>query len=259
MLTLYHFPAAICAQKNRICLAEKGVQWDSVDARNLLRSPEYLKLNPAGYAPTLVHDDRVITESRIISEYVDERFGGPSLQPSDPYARAIMRNWSKQVDDSLHGAIFLLTFVPSTEEFRLSKSEEELVKLLPLDIQKRERAMSVLQLGYQSPFIPPALQRIRKLIDDMEATLLRSQWLAGESYTLADADLTPYLQRLTDLGLDGLWENRSGVSGWFDRVQQRPSFSAVKKDWFSEAELEKSAARAKEVGPRYRELVAART
>jgi len=257
VLRLYHFPAAICAQKNRICLAEKGVQWDSVDARNLLRTPEYLKLNPAGYAPTLVHDDRVITESRIISEYVDESFGGPSLQPRNSYGRAVMRTWSKQVDDSLHGTIFLLSFVPFSDELKRSKSEEELLKMLPLDLQKRERAMNMLQLGYKSPYILPALQRMQKLISDMQATLSQTKWLAGESYTLADADLTPYLQRLTDLGLDWLWEDRAAVAAWFDRVRQRPSFSAVKKDWFTEAELERSAIAAKQVGPRFRELLAA--
>ncbi len=255
MLTLYHFPAAICAQKNRVCLAEKGVKWDSVDARNLLRAPEYLKLNPAGYAPTLVHDARVVTESRIISEYIDESFGGPALQPGTPYGRAIMRNWSKQVDDSLHPAIFVLSFVPFCDELRRSKSEGELAKTLPLEFQKRERALNLLQLGYKSPYIPPALQRIQRLVDDMQAALSQTPWLAGEAYTLADADLTPYLQRLTDLGLEWLWEDRPAVTAWWNRVRQRKSFSAVKNDWFSDAELEKTATYANQVGPRFRELL----
>jgi glutathione S-transferase len=257
MLTLYHFPAAICAQKNRVCLAEKGVKWTSVDASKILRTPEYLKLNPGGYAPTLVHDDRVITESRIISEYIDESFEGPPLQPSDPYLRSISRNWSKQVDDSLHPTIFILTFVPNSIELKRTKSKEELVKTLPLEIQKRERALNMLEFGYKSPYILPALQRIQKLISDMQATFSQTQWLAGDSYTLADADITPYFQRLTDLGLDWFWEDRPAVRAWHDRVQRRPSFSAVKKDWFSETDLEKSAVIAKSVGAQFRELLAA--
>src|ERR1700733_3206738 len=138
MLTLYHFPAAICAQKNRVCLAEEGVKWVSVDVKGMLRSPDYLKLNPGGYAPTLVHDDQVVTESRIISEYIDEVFGGSSLQPSDPYARAIMRQWSKQIDDSLHSAIFVLSFIAFGRDVMLSMSVQEQAQIMPIDIVKRE-------------------------------------------------------------------------------------------------------------------------
>ncbi len=108
---LYHLPMAICAQKVRVCLAEKGVAWTSEDVTGRLRSPEYLALNPAGYVPTLKHQGRVVTESRVISEFLDETFDGPPLQPADPYARSVMRRWTKQIDEALHPSIFLLSFV----------------------------------------------------------------------------------------------------------------------------------------------------
>ena len=59
MLMLYHFPGAICAQKVRVALAEKGLYWESRSVLRELRSPDYLRLNPHGYVRTLVHDLRV--------------------------------------------------------------------------------------------------------------------------------------------------------------------------------------------------------
>jgi glutathione S-transferase len=59
-LTLYHNDMSVCAQKVRLCLAEKQLAYE--DKHLNLRAgdqkrPEYLALNPNGYVPTLVHDD----------------------------------------------------------------------------------------------------------------------------------------------------------------------------------------------------------
>jgi len=231
MLKLYHFPSAICAQKVRVCLAEKDVPWESHDAMRELRSPEYLKLNPGGFVPTLVHDERIVTESRIVNEYVDETFDGPALQPRDPYERARMRLWTKQLDESLFPCIYILSFVVVFREQYLSMPDEMRNRALPFDFTKRERTLNLLELGWNSPYVKIALRRFAKMVEDMEATLTGTPWLAGADYSLADADHTPYLQRLTDLGAGFLWTDRPALSNWFQRVTDRPSFSAVLKDW----------------------------
>ncbi len=64
-LTLYHNDMSVCAQKVRLCLAEKQLAYE--DKHLNLRAgdqkkPEYLALNPNGYVPTLVHDDFVVIE-----------------------------------------------------------------------------------------------------------------------------------------------------------------------------------------------------
>src|SRR5271154_4235522 len=137
MLKLYHFPSAICAQKVRVCLAEKDVPWESHDAMRELRSPEYLKLNPGGFVPTLVHDERIVTESRIVNEYIDETFEGPALQPRDPYERACMRLWTKQLDESLFPCIYVLSFIVVFREQYLSMPDEMREHALPFDFTKR--------------------------------------------------------------------------------------------------------------------------
>lgn len=254
MPTLYHLPVAICAQKTRVCLAEKGVAWESEDVTGRLRTPAYLKLNPSGYVPTLEHNGLVVTESRVISEFVDEAFDGPRLQPEDPYWRAVMRCWSKQIDDSLHACIATLSTVALLREPLKQLPETERKKAMPLDPVKAERTLNILELGWRSPYIPAALRRFVRLTEDLESALQNSPWLAGERYSLADADYTPYLQRMEDLGLSWLWEDKPLLSRWYERVKSRPSFSSVVEDWFTPEEREASAVKARELAPRFKRI-----
>ena len=98
MLELYTHPMSPCAQKVRIVLAEKGLEWHkrhvNLQEKENLR-PEYLVLNPLGVVPTLVHNGRPVIESSIICEYLDEAHGAMQrerrLYPEDPMGRAEMR------------------------------------------------------------------------------------------------------------------------------------------------------------------------
>ncbi len=77
MLQLYHNDMSTCAQKVWLTLAEKGLDWEGIHF-NLREGPQhrpdYLKLNPAGVVPTLIDDGRVVIESTVIMEYLDDRF-----------------------------------------------------------------------------------------------------------------------------------------------------------------------------------------
>ena len=77
MLELYTHPLSPCAQKVRIVLAEKGLDFlshhvDLPNKENL--KPEYLRLNPLGEVPTLVHDSTPVIESSVICEYLDDAY-----------------------------------------------------------------------------------------------------------------------------------------------------------------------------------------
>ncbi|MEM1103907.1 MAG: glutathione S-transferase family protein, partial [Pseudomonadota bacterium] len=77
MLALYHSPYSTCSQKVRLCLAEKGLDYEKRDvdlARQEHLTEAYLALNPNGVVPTLVHDDAVVIDSSVICEYLDEVF-----------------------------------------------------------------------------------------------------------------------------------------------------------------------------------------
>jgi glutathione S-transferase len=239
VLTLYH-SNGVCPQKVRVCLAEKGVEWESRSVMGLdLRTPDYLKLNPGGYVPTLVHDGRVLTESRVISEYINDAFDGPALRPADPYDRAKASLWSKQIDDSLHPNVYILSCVVLFRDHFASMSPEMQDQALPLDPTKRERTMDLLERGAQSRFVPPALERFAKLTADMERALQQSRWMACDDYSLADIDHTPYFQRLSNIGLESLWTDKPAVQDWWARIQARPSFAEVQTNWMKQEELDR--------------------
>src|SRR2546426_5069408 len=95
-MTLYDSPGSPCARRVRAVLLEKGIAWTTrlVDLTRLeQKRPEYLALNPNGVVPTLVHGDRVLYESNVITEDLDDVFPHPPLYPRDPYARAQAKIW----------------------------------------------------------------------------------------------------------------------------------------------------------------------
>jgi glutathione S-transferase len=232
MLMLYHFPGAICAQKVRVALAEKGLYWESRSVLRELRSPDYLRLNPHGYVPTLVHDGQILTESRIISEYIESAFDGPSLLPKSPFHRAQVGLWTKQIDDGLHLSVYVLTFASFYRPRVLRLPSEQVNKSLPLSNPiKRSYTLDLIANGFESQYFPAAVGRFRTLLSDMESTLSRSEWLVGGEYTLADADFAPYLRRLEELGVWELAKVYPNVARWFAQVQARPSYKTAILAW----------------------------
>jgi hypothetical protein len=84
VLELYHNINSVCAQKVRIALKEKGQEAEDhiLTLRGDQNEPEYLKLNPNGVVPTLMHDGRPIVESSLILYYIDDVFPAPPLMPT---------------------------------------------------------------------------------------------------------------------------------------------------------------------------------
>ena len=85
-LVLHHAWASSASRRARFVLEEKELPYEGIVV-NLLafeqHSPEYLKLNPNGWVPTLVHDGYPITESSVICEYLDELFPEKPLRPGN--------------------------------------------------------------------------------------------------------------------------------------------------------------------------------
>jgi glutathione S-transferase len=236
MLALYHNDMSLCAQKVRVCLAEKGLDWE--DRHIVLRSgehqkPWYKKLNRRAVVPTLIHDDKVIAESNVILEYLDEAFPQPALAPRDPYGRAKMRLWTKQLDEDIHDAsAAIISFGIAFRHQYLEKGElgRQMLNQIP-NIFKRQRRADVIAKGPDSEHFIIAVQRMVQLLDEMEEALVEHDWLAGPMYSLADVAFTPYLARLEHLNILQMIGHRSRVADWYDRCRARPSFEAAIRKW----------------------------
>jgi RNA polymerase-associated protein len=110
-MTLFSDPADLHSHRVRLVLAEKHVTTDIVDVDPLNLPEDVMDLNPYGTAPTLVDRDLALFDSRIILEYLDERYPHPPLLPVDPVSRATFRmyiyrvekDWYSRVDTILAG------------------------------------------------------------------------------------------------------------------------------------------------------------
>ncbi|HTY70409.1 MAG TPA: glutathione S-transferase family protein [Alphaproteobacteria bacterium] len=242
MLELYHSVNSVCAQKVRIALAEKGLEWTEhvVDLFGGQFDPAYLKLNPNAVVPTLVHDGKVVIESSVILYYVDEAFPKPALMPADPLLRARVRMYNKLIDEYVHNACTILTFATAFRPglAKLSPEALEAKLLAPSPSKKRaEYKRDVIAHGLASKFVGEALELHQKLLGWMEESLERGAWLAGDSFSLADAAVIPYILRLDFLRMAQIWAERPRIAQWYDRMRQRPSVRRTildamgDKDW----------------------------
>jgi glutathione S-transferase len=236
MLALYHNDMSLCAQKVRVCLAEKGLAWE--DRHIVLRSGEhqkdwYVKLNRRAVVPTLIDGDKVVTESNVINEYLEEAYPEPALAPKDPYGRAKMRLWTKQLDEDIHDAsAAILSFGIAFRHQYLERGElgKRMLEQIP-NLFKRERRRDVIEKGPDSQHFIIAVQRMVQLLDEMQEALGEHAWLAGDAYTLADVAFTPYLARLEHLEILEMIGARSRVADWYRRCKARPSFHEAIGKW----------------------------
>ena len=232
MLDLYHNNISVCAQKVRIVLAEKNVPWTNHHlslAKGEHLTPEFKRMNPRGVVPVLVHDGNTIVESSVICAYLDDVFPTPPLSPTNPVERATMRLWCKLPDDILHMACatvsFAISFGQQLKQQVGAGLEERLMKMP--DPARRERQRALIEKGIETPFFRDHIKVFERTIAEMETQLGKTKWLASDAYTLADAEITPYIERVDRLGLAGLWDNRPRVDDWFMRIKARPSFKGI--------------------------------
>lgn len=227
--------------KARLTLEEKRLPWES-ELLSLQggdqHQPAYLRLNPNGVVPTLVHDGRVVIESTLIIEYLDEAFPATAMMPADPWRRAQARLFMKKIDDYLHAATSTVTFAAAFRAHFLQLSPEELKARLARipDPAYRERQRLSIEQGLDAPHVAPALRQFDRYLGEMEEALAGGGYLAGESYSLADAAATPYVNRAGMLGMDALWRQRPRLRDWLERIMARPNFAAAVSKWYTDAD-----------------------
>ena len=230
MLELYTHSMSPCAQKVRIALSEKNLDWQKhhvnlQEKENL--NPEYLALNPLGVVPTLVHDGKTVIESSIICEYLEDTFPSPSLTSDDTWERARMRFWMKHVDNKLHPSCGALQWPMVMREALMAKPEAERNAILERIPEKprRERQKRLAQSGLDAPDVVDAVKTYRQTIIDMNDALKRHPWVVGNTFSLADVCLAPYFQTLHQFNWTALFDQDCpNVTDWYSRCRERSSY-----------------------------------
>ena len=238
-IEMYQAPQSTCSQKVRVTLAEKGLpemnkDWieHDVDLGKFEQlEPDYLAINPNGVVPTFVHDGTILIESSAILEYLEEIIPDPPLAPGDAVGRARMRAWMRYIDEVPTVAVRVPTFANMLAPMRFAKSSDaefaSHADRLPLRKQFYQR-MS--QTGFGKDELEYAEFQIRQTCERIDQAIndLGGPWIMGDQYTMVDAQVTPLIDRMDDLGYAFLWEDDlPEMTAWFAGIRERPSYAAA--------------------------------
>jgi len=240
MIELFHHGSSACAAKVRFALEEKRLAWTG-HVVDILRGEQFdaafLKLNPKGVVPVLVHDGFVLTESTVICEYLEDAFPGVPVYPGTAKGRAQVRLWTKAVDEELHPACSALTYIVSHRHTLLRNGvgsfEDFLKGAGPDGLQARTLKWEWIQHGIRAPGAAEKIRLYDAYLHRMDAALSTSAWLVGAQYSMADIAMAPYVNRIAALSMEGMWEagRLPHVERWFGQVQARPAFALAFSKW----------------------------
>ena len=212
--------------KVRMALAAKSLTWEEVFIESWKFDhfqPEYLALNPSGIVPTLVEDGRVVTQSNVIVEYLDDAYPTPSLRPDDPFLASIMRKWMYIEQDHLFGHIVTLSF---NSMMKLMVEGFGLRQLKKWSHRHPDKARADDYLRRVSAPADPAKDAaarvgLKKYMVHLEEELLRFDglWICGTQLTLAEVALAGIFDRLKYLQEEAVFADLPRVSKWFERLQ----------------------------------------
>jgi stringent starvation protein A len=174
----------------RIVLAEKGVAVDIVEVTDEQHPEELADLNPYNSVPTLLDRDLVLYESKVMMEYLDERFPHPPLLPVYPVARAQSRLWMHRIERE---------WCPLVEQV-LSGTKK--------DAEKARKELRESLVG------------ISPIFEDMP-------FFMSEEFTLVDCCLAPILWRLPVLGIELPEKQVKPLLAYMERVFDRDGFKAA--------------------------------
>jgi glutathione S-transferase len=231
MIVLHHAWRSSASRRVRLCIEEKGLAYEGhvVDlAKMEHHSPEYLRINPNGVIPALIHDGRPLYESGTICEYLDEVFPEPPLRPDNAYDRATMRNWIRHVDERIHNLIIFnwRHDLQKVAEKWTDAELEEHVKKIPSK-ERQEAWRRVARRPYTEEERAGARAKLVELLDRMEGTLKQTAWLAGARYTIADIAVVPFVKRIDEeIAPDQMSaKHHPRVADWWAKIQARPAFA----------------------------------
>ena len=205
MLRLLHFPLGPFSRKVRILLREKELEASLEAVEPWRQRDEVAALNPATEVPVLLDHDRVIVDSGVICEYLDETRPEPRLLGLDPAQRAEVRRLV---------AWFDLKFLREVTDLIWRE------KVLKFVTDRDTPNSAAVRIGVAN--LHAHLAYIAFLFE-------QRNWLAGDHISLADIAAGAHLSVLDYLG-DVPWEAHPGAKLWYARLKSRPSFRPLLAD-----------------------------
>ncbi|WP_237273692.1 glutathione S-transferase family protein [Sulfitobacter sp. M22] len=236
-LILYHAWKSSASRRVRFFLEEKGLHYEAHEidlAKQEQHQPAFLKVNPLGVVPALIHNGRALHESGTICEYLEAAFPEPRLCPTDPYHLAQMRNWVRHVDGLIGNLIrYNWRYTIQDRAAKLSEAElEALLAKIPSE-ERREAWLRVARNPYTAAELDQARDNLIGMLDQME-TMMVDGWLIRGGFSLADIAVAPFVRRVgEEIAPEELSHiKRPAVAHWWASIQERPGYQRAKFDPF---------------------------
>jgi len=172
VITLYDADRCPYCARVRIVLAEKGIEYETVEVDLDDRPAWIYEKNPLGRVPVLEEDTFVLAESVVIDEYLDERYPDPGLWPADPAERALGRMLVFRFDE-LSRPYYALRRGDDGARERLDSALAMLEGML-----QGQRFLSGREFGLADVAYVPWILRARDRMDvDLERFPALSEWV----------------------------------------------------------------------------------
>ncbi|MEE2766834.1 MAG: glutathione S-transferase N-terminal domain-containing protein [Pseudomonadota bacterium] len=185
-MILFSSLTGIYCHRARLVLAEKGIGAEIVYVDPTDPPEDFLELNPYGNLPSMVDRDLVLYNSRIIMEYLDERFPHPPLHPMDPVSRAQSR---------------IVVYRLKEDWYALLEEIERLGDKKSVKVKKR----------------------LRESLATAASIFAAKPYFMSDEFSLIDCALAPLLWRLPSHGIE-LSKQAEPIRAYAERVFRRPSF-----------------------------------
>ena len=227
MLALYHGEPTLQSAEVLVGLTEKRLPFESryLDLLQLEQhEPDFLRLNPSGEVPVLVHDERVITECGLILEYLEDAFPAPPLRPEPLVEQYATRYWLKYVAERMAPYVWLLGWQEIARPALAESTRERAMRTLERLPRARRSLWTKALEGYSQEDRALARESLGFAALALEAALARGPWLAGESYSLADIGVFASVRAMRVVVPEMMSETQSPRTlEWLARVEARPA------------------------------------
>ncbi len=233
MLALYHFGPVANSLTPLLCLLEKGLEFENriLDARKWEHhEPAFRQYSPEGMVPVLLHDERLVRESTVINEYLDDVFPEVPLRPADPRERAEMRVWTKYVDEYFCPALTVIgahRATPFASKIDKQEMAQRLANMPNEEVRRKWETVS--NTGYSEEALADATHKLANVAARLEQHLSGGrEWLIGDNYTLADIkwySMMPGLPRLLPELCNT--DTTPHTMAWLDRMAGRPAVAKL--------------------------------
>ena len=200
MLKIWGRLSSINVQKVVWCARDLGCEFERIDAGGafgVVDTPDFHRLNPNHKVPVIEDDGLVLWESNAIVRYLCAKHPDAGLSPASLAERADCDRWmdwqATELTPALRDAFIQLVRTPPAQR--------------------------------QSALVDASIRQTEPLVAILDAALAGHRFIAGDRFTMADIPLGCAIHRWYGMPVERI--ARPNVSGWLDRVRQRPGAREV--------------------------------